>query len=354
MNDHFIATDPAKIGFLTSHPWVLCVGAGVSFGIVPTWFDLAWKIVAREMEPGLTKVQFQEWYGNVGWGLDAWLQAALNHHIENGGNPDSYTGILTAELYGDMLDRADAHGIRGELERLISDPFRRPKKSLVKACDFLRQEYGSTTLIQLSEVLLDAFDSGRAPRAILNLNADTLLHVVVSLFHAERHMKQYGGVNPGFFPYKAIYRSSHDLSGSVPIYHIHGSIGPRASTRQARDKLVFQETEYSDVAGSMFSFPQATFLYFAQSDRMVFLGLSMSDMNLRKWMRWSHLSRQSDLLAIDPAAQPSSRHLWVMKTSPDPRIQDALRGGLHHLGIRLAELNSWLDIGPAMRNLLRL
>ena len=34
-------------GWMGGYPWTLCVGAGISFGIVPTWEELTHKVYQR-------------------------------------------------------------------------------------------------------------------------------------------------------------------------------------------------------------------------------------------------------------------------------------------------------------------
>ena len=46
--------DPYYGGWLGRSPWTLCVGAGISVGIAPSWEVLAWKVYQQCFENSIS------------------------------------------------------------------------------------------------------------------------------------------------------------------------------------------------------------------------------------------------------------------------------------------------------------
>src|SRR4051812_11990672 len=103
----FFGTDPKYRGILRSEEWSLCLGAGVCTRILPDWPTLSLQVL-NDCGSRLDKHEFEQLKG-TGWGLDAWLQTAMNLLIkENKPDPFSrFYDILESALYGGLLAKAD-------------------------------------------------------------------------------------------------------------------------------------------------------------------------------------------------------------------------------------------------------
>ena len=207
--------------------------------------------------------------------------------------------------------------------------FRRDPSQVLNLESFLSTRYAQSSLMQIARFLLRARGMSRNPTAVLTFNADVLLHVALTLLQLRESSSSSGSLSPDFH-YRALYHSTDRPNGKIPIYHIHGSITPESGHRESRDKLVFPESSYSQLAASVYAWPQTVFLSNAQASRMVFVGLSMSDPNIRRWLSWCEGYRRSDVsqirvLEIDEVAgcvkvdNDGTVMTLVLALSPTPR-----------------------------------
>lgn len=152
---------------------------------------------------------------------------------------------------------------------------------------------------------------------------------------------------------------SKSVTKRIPIYHLHGNLVPSPSTDDIspptdgirfgntsdRDAIVAPEATYTKISGSLFPWPQVTFLHYANTTKLALVGHSLSDPNLRRWLAWSAEARSS---------RPSRRtpmHLWLRKRPPEASDAELLEQSVHHMGIRIAWLDSWADLEHGLRNL---
>ncbi len=331
--------------------YALCIGAGVCFRILPTWNELTRRVVNRIFATKLSPDEFFEMYQNIGWGLDSLLQAALNFAIANGKSVKDYNNIISEELYIDILQQADKFGVKDDFEKLISDPFRRDPDSILKLCDFFEKTYSDTSLYKLAIFLIKAKEQNIAPKAIIDFNADVLLHTLLTLFQLKNEYAKSGKLTSAEFYYRGIHRIGESDGGMIPIYHLHGSIVPLEGQRENRENLIFPEAAYSEIAGSTYSWQQNLFQYHAQKHRMVFIGLSMSDPNIRKWMAWSSANINKENFNRTGKKALLQRNVWIT-TKPKSPVEESLKAyGLQHLGTRVGFLDSWTNIDRCLDNL---
>jgi len=331
--------------------YTICIGAGVCFKILPTWNELTRRVINRISGTSISSKDFFDLYQNIGWGLDSLLQAGLNNFQDQGKDITEYNNILAEELYADILQQAEKYDVKVDFINLISDPFHRNPDSILKLYDFFKKVYSDTSLFKLATFLIKAKEEDIAPKAILNFNADVLLHSLLTLFQLKKEFEISGELKSTSFYYKGIHRIGESDSGMIPIYHLHGSIVPIAGKRESRENLVFPETAYSEIAGSTFSWQQNLFQYHAQKHRLVFLGLSMSDPNLRKWMAWSSSNINKENFNRTGIKTKLQRNVWLTTKSKNA-VEDTLKTyGLQHLGTRVGFLNEWEDLEKCLNNL---
>jgi hypothetical protein len=90
------------------------LGAGISRGITPTWFDLTIEIVNATFGSSYDQASFEKLVANSGWSLDAWIQAAANEYVSCGKTLDEFNDLLESILYGKL--RAQRDEIRSYVE----------------------------------------------------------------------------------------------------------------------------------------------------------------------------------------------------------------------------------------------
>ena len=77
---------------------------------------------------------------------------------------------------------------------------------------------------------------------------------------------------------------------------------------------------------------------------MVFLGLSMSDPNIRRWMSWVNDSYIAQLNKLRQEDTISLNHLWIRTESYNKEVQEFLDVSLRHLGVKIGLLEGWKDV----------
>lgn len=346
-------------GSLGSGKWTLCVGAGISRGIVPTWDELTRRLVNDTFSASFSHAEFRGHCSEIGWSLDSWIQACANHYLLGGRTLNDFYDLIEEHIYSDLRAGAKRHGIEDTLLAVLDRPHTCSRYDVAAVCSFFEKEYAHTSLVSLARGLLLALSKGRLPDAIVTFNADTLLHTLLDLYQRKSH---YDGPLPHSHPdyaFKSVMRPIDSARGLVPIYHCHGAIKPRptSSTRRrtdSRDRLVFLESEYIRVATTSSSWAETLFMFQAQTTRMLCIGFSMSDPNMRRWFALSNLSAIQDVMALAKTTDITPRHIWITtspKVSTLKRIQNE---SLIHLGVRPGWISSWAQLPTAFSNLLAL
>lgn len=338
--------------FKKGKPYSICLGAGVCFGIMPNWEELTYEVLKNIVNPKIDWDEFKEIQKNLGWSLDSLLQASLNHLIGDGGSVDDFNEIMQEILYSSVFERAAKYDLEDDLKKFISDPFRRDKNAILPLYDFFKKEYSDTSLFQICEFLLKAAKTGFAPLSILTFNADVLLHSILTLIQLKETYDSEGNVNSADFEYKAIHHIIESNGHKIPIYHIHGSIVPNSGKRDARENLVFPESTYHEVSGSTYSWQQSVFQYYAQRTRIVFIGLSMSDPNIRRWLSHTNNVLNQDVYNISGKRSNVTNHIWITPSVLNETEKDLKKLGLYHLGIKVGEISSWTNIKNGLMNLI--
>ncbi len=246
-------------------------------------------------------------------------------------------------------------GLDRYLTAVLNSPKTVARERVIEVCDFLENSFPDCSLFQVGRFLLAAAVSGHGPKAVLSFNADTFLETYLDLFARRQH---YLGPPPHGHPpyhYVAISNSGGVSSDKVPIYHCHGSIAPLEQVgkrpRDRRDQLVFLEQEYLALTSGHSAWAQTVFLFHAQTTRMAFCGLSMSDTNIRRWMNAIEMDTRAYHAAMGNMLRSNPEHIWIRPQPSDALSQEILLVSLAHLGVRPAWLGSWAKLEASLRNL---
>lgn len=344
-------------GQLASGKWTLCIGAGVSRGIVPTWQELTRRLVNEVFGSAFSETEFQSLVADSAWSLDSWIQACANHYQLDGNSVTEFFNVIEKHIYSDLRTRGASAGIESLLVTVLDRPQNASKEDVARICQFFETEYASTSLLAVVRVLLDALKTDRLPEAVISFNADTLLHALLELYQRHAH---YQGPPPHSHPvyaFKPVFRPLNSAKDRLPIYHCHGSIKPKASSshtdpRDSRDRLVFLESEYIKVATVASSWAETLFMFHAQTTSMLFLGFSMSDPNMRRWLALSNESALKDLAALTGRNDMTPRHIWLNTDPITPELKAIQNEALVHLGVRPGWIRNWGQTEAAIRNLL--
>jgi hypothetical protein len=354
------ATAPKFRGCVAPGRWTLCLGAGISRGITPTWFDLTMAIVNMTFGSHYDRPAFEQLVATSGWSLDAWIQAAANEFVVSGRTLDEFNDLLESILYDQLRKDASGLPVSRHLLQVLNDPTRSEKNRIFDVCEFFESTYKGASLIGVVHFLIAAAKTGRKPYAIITFNADTLLETLIYLFLRRDHYKGPGPHGNPLYHYKSVNRPTliahHQYKEKTSIFHCHGTIMPRLAApprpKDSRDRLVFLEQEYLRIASTTASWPETLFLFHAQTTRMVFAGLSMSDANIRRWMRASETELSLDYARVFSGKRVNPEHLWITRKPADITLTRLKLVSMLHLGIRPAWINDWAELEEALCNML--
>jgi hypothetical protein len=215
-----------------------------------------------------------------------------------------------------------------------------------------RMAKSGVSAVELARVVVDSTSGGFAPAAILSFNAEPLLYALINATAA---------VSEPHSPKALLDRVTRSLSnralGRIPYVFCHGLLpieGHPSGEWHSIDKLVFSESDYLQVANSGFTWQSSTFFDACMSRSVIFIGLSFSDPNLRRWLGIMHQNRLRELQSIGHSPAASAPHYWF-RTIPKTQEEKAwIEAAVAHLGVRLVWLKNWTEASPALRSMLGL
>lgn len=173
----------------------------------------------------------------------------------------------------------------------------------------------------------------------------------------------------------------------IPVYHLHGYIPdhfhihivslrdifkverffPKQYLRMYAHMLVFTDAQYWSSASSILSFANRTMGAAMHDSHCIFIGLSMTDINLLRWLAlrqvefdkaeeqflraWAgNAESKSEIPFLDTTSvrKKLSRHFWIRPASDDPT--GFLSKFLENRGVHSVEIASWE--GPSFQKLI--
>jgi hypothetical protein len=134
--------------------------------------------------------------------------------------------------------------------------------------------------------------------------------------------------------------------------------------------LVFRESEYFDTIANPNSFANYTAQSLFQRRNVLFIGTSMEDVNVRRWLYnsfeewWRHRTqllkaRYGDYLGAEAEAYAASiRHFWFKRAKDFPEpirevIQNSVADAMRHLGVEVIWYEEHSEIADHLRRMSR-
>src|SRR5688572_16658212 len=117
----FKAQDRKFRGYLRGQAWCLCVGAGISKGIVPDWQEVSLRLLNKSFSISMSDASFEALRNKTRWALDSWIQTALNNYLQNNKTTDEFNELLEEILYEDLLNTAANHNLHRAVARAFND-----------------------------------------------------------------------------------------------------------------------------------------------------------------------------------------------------------------------------------------
>jgi hypothetical protein len=288
---------------------------------------------------------------------DALIQAA---HDRFGCDANEFIKILSDELYRDVRSQLNSREWDLFTLMLSARLGERRRSQWSSYLQLVQNHFPSLSAIKIAEVISDALGTNAAPTAIMSFNAEPLLASLISaLIRTNQLTAHDAGASLGKQFDLITHSVSTRHSQHIPYYFIHGLLPIPANVKKRHiidsiDKLVFSESEYLQIANNTFSWQSSVFLELASTQSVVFIGVSLSDPNMRRWLSWIHMNRIKEISNRYPFHGSSTPHYWITKQPETAYERSWIESSVEHLGVRLIWLNQWDQVGDALYAILGL
>jgi hypothetical protein len=319
--------------------WALCVGAGSSFDLFPSWQEFTSRLMGAG---GASANGMAERFG-----LEAVVQAVKNRYA---GRSGEFLRRAKLALYGSLLKALNERERALVLRALCAGtPAQMPQREWRAYLDTVHARFKPTTAEAMAEVVVRLLDRGpawTAPTEILSFNMEPFFYSVINAHWRSAGRRSQLLLDP-------VTRSlSFRRSARIPYYFCHGLLPPPDAPRQFGQitdpsKLVFAEDEYQAVASNSFAWSSVMFLHTVLIRSVVFVGLSFSDPDLRRWLTWAEANRSRE-----SGGRAGPRHFWIEQRPRSETERAWLEHSTRHLGVEMIWLHDWSALGPCLRAML--
>jgi hypothetical protein len=338
-------------GIAAKSGWALCVGAGISRGPFPDWNALARSLM--KLDPAADPALFRALRKD--FNLDALIQAS---HDRLGHTSKAFAKILSDLLYGRIRKKlgvkrwsesalALTAGSTGQLSYAHWMRF----KQTIEAV------YPRVSSLAIADVVSQLITKDIPPAAIISFNAEPLLYALINAF-----VVQSAGPTARLKNVRPLDRVTQAISyrqaGHIPFFFCHGLLQveggfAKFNSSVAPANIVFAEGDYLQLANNAFSWQSSIFLGTTVLRSLLFVGLSFTDPNLRRWLAWVHASRNREREAKGKATT-GTEHYWITQRPAKISKRRWLESLVEHLGVRIVWIDKWSDIGRCMKDLFSL
>jgi SIR2-like domain len=216
----------------------------------------------------------------------------------------------------------------------------------------------ATTLDVLARLLAGQVGAaGRRIVRVVTFNADNLLELAVA--RVWRAAGRPGRDAVGSSPVRLIARPSQQpaafVRGPIPVYHLHGFVPSTAGAPYSRNyehTLVFTDSQYWATTNSLLSLPNTIMGAALHDSTCVFVGLSMTDANILRWLALRSIEFATELEqrtargradlrrgVLREVQSNLRRHFWIRPAADDP--SGLLSEFLAARGVSSVEIDDW-------------
>lgn len=329
--------------------WTLCIGAGTSTPLFPDWFSLADNL-AQQLIPD--KTLNIEYLKKSGFSPDALIQMVKNSTSLSDADFSQCMSDILYNRFRSKIDERDWNSISKVLQtNFTTNCSLNNWRTFSKYRDTILT---STTAYRIAPVILEAIARDQAPKAILSFNAEPLLLVILNSLLFDNNTDAHHPAPKKVFC-KVINSLSSQGHKQIPYIFCHGllPIGTNSHAfSSSTDKLVFLEEEYLKIANNSFSWQATTFLNACTTQHIVFIGTSLTDPNMRRWLSWAHSNRMNEMQYNGIESKSSTQHYWIRKIPDDKTTVPWIEAIVAHLGVRIIWIEEWTQSSLALEKLL--
>lgn len=293
---------------------IIALGAGLSTGCkVPSWRLLLQRVARR-------------CWGDKGPNRFAKLVSELSLPAVAGileyecPKDTSFRELLGEELYNEFPFH----------ERINSPAKRRQLADFVKNHNSTMRAVGAFCA---KRVARNRIVANPRVQAVVNLNVDSVL-------------RSYVRARYGVYLFRTIETASKTRRlDQIPLYHMHGFLTFYPEDRKdgaAISPWVFTEQEYFDFFNRPNSVFNYTFLYLLREFNCVFIGMSMTDDNIRRLLHYSTAERRGKTKETDVLR--ALRHFAILQRKDHGDVDKLIDLSLRRLGTRALWVDRYSEI----------
>lgn len=326
--------------------WSICIGAGTSMPAVSDWYTLVERLIVNNCDKddiidiGTLK--------RLGFSADTMIQAVKNLLYLNDAD---FTECLSKEIYGPIQVSTNPKEWDGFARVHDANIVSGISQQQWKCYEAVKSKFlDKTTANLLAQVITRAIENEMAPKAILSFNCEAIFLSLLNYYYwksGKGKSKRFDRIVSGISP-KGVNR--------IPYIHCHGYI-PIASkqgkkVRESNARLVFSEDSYLRLANSALSWQAINFIEHCMQTKMIFIGVSLTDSNMRRWLSWIHSNKLEEFKNNGIKYKDATEHFWINKIPKTLAEKKWIEESVAHLGVRLVWIDEWNQTGDILTKML--
>ena len=337
--------------------WSLCVGAGISLPLFPSWNELAEGIYKKITGKDYPQSELLQGFNN-----DSIIEAI--YLLTDKGDYANYVKLLSDALYENLKKNFNKKEWSSFCRFLF---FKNPNSVNEDIWNVVEQKIDllkGTNAFKIAEVLNELICTEREPLAVLSFNGEPILQGCLSyLIHKAKCGKK-GHIEKQYLEFFTSSISQKNKN-RLPFYYCHGLLPVFIDDKVVnskvynQEKLVFLESEYMNQMNTTFSWSSASFSNVIRNSRVIFVGVSLTDPNMRRWLSWIHKERVEDIEAFNrnnhmstETPRVSTNHVWINKKPKSDQEKALIEAVVANLGVRLLWIDDWNQVPLALKKLL--
>lgn len=334
---------------LSEDSWSLCIGAGTSLPLLPDWYTLVERMIDKYCDPK-DKISIDT-YKKMGFTADAMIQAVRNHI---GGTDEDFAQKLSEEVYAPIKNKLTRDEWKSFVKIHDSFDLNTFKNEDWKTFERIKDKlFINTSANLLAEPIVMAINKEIGPKSILSFNGEAIFLALLKYYYKE----SCSGSKK--LKFDRIVNGMHRIHSSrIPYVHCHGILPINgAKTKKgykADTKLVFTEERYLKIANSPMSWQALQFIENCMNSKMVFVGVSLTDANMRRWLGWIHGNKMEEFAENEIHCKDSTEHFWIRKRPGTDIEKKWIEESVAHLGVRLIWIDDYNQIGEVFKKMLGL
>lgn len=330
--------------------WGFCIGAGTSYPAFPSWFKLVENLIAgdKSIQNGSLVAQSL---------LKTFSPDALIQSVQNklGLSDKEFAEQLTNEIYSDLKSKVTSQEweaiktiFESKSPHSVKDPVWR---QFLKVRD---NHFKTTSAFTIAKFINKTIEKSIPPDAVISFNAESLLYSLIISFERQKYI---GKVKRTGEMVLHLDRVTHSISqikrDRIKYIFCHGLLlAPLSKSKhsplKANDKLVFSENAYLNLASTSFSWQSTEFTSYCLTKTMIFIGVSLTDPNMRRWLSWIQKLKELEVTENELMSQNNAKktfsHFWINKEPDNKSEMPFIEACVQHLGIKIIWIKEWNEL----------